>query len=101
MDFLLHLFVNLTVGWLTKRPFILMVFFWVWVLLLVFLLLGWTRQQEFRCTFLAVGHGGSAVVETADGRVLLYDAGSIGGPDVRAGLSLHICGGAATGKSTT
>jgi competence protein ComEC len=35
-----------------------------------------------RMTFLAVGHGGCAVIETPDGRVLLYDAGSIGGPDV-------------------
>jgi competence protein ComEC len=35
-----------------------------------------------RCTFLAVGHGGCTVLETADGRVLLYDAGALGGPDV-------------------
>jgi competence protein ComEC len=40
------------------------------------------RPGEFRCTFLAVGHGGCAVIETPDGQVLLYDAGSIGGPDV-------------------
>lgn len=37
---------------------------------------------EFRCTFLAVGHGGCTVIETPDGRVLLYDAGAITGPDV-------------------
>jgi competence protein ComEC len=37
---------------------------------------------ELRITFLAVGHGGCAVLETADGRTLLYDAGAIGGPDV-------------------
>jgi competence protein ComEC len=37
---------------------------------------------EFRCTFLAVGHGGCTVLETADGRIVLYDAGSMSGPDV-------------------
>jgi competence protein ComEC len=38
--------------------------------------------DEFRCTFLAVGHGGCTILETPDGRTLLYDAGAIGGPDV-------------------
>jgi competence protein ComEC len=38
--------------------------------------------DELRCTFLAVGHGGCTVLETPDGRTLLYDAGSLGGPDV-------------------
>jgi competence protein ComEC len=38
--------------------------------------------DELRCTFLAVGHGGCAVLETPDGRVLLYDAGALGGPEV-------------------
>lgn len=37
---------------------------------------------ELRCTFLAVGHGGCTVLETPDGRTLLYDAGALGGPDV-------------------
>jgi competence protein ComEC len=37
---------------------------------------------ELRCTFLAVGHGGCAVIEAPDGRVLLYDVGSISGPEV-------------------
>jgi competence protein ComEC len=52
--------------------------------LCVGLLSGWTRpaSEEFRCTFLAVGHGGCAVLETPDGRTLLYDAGAINGPDV-------------------
>jgi competence protein ComEC len=35
-----------------------------------------------RCTFLAVGHGGCTVLEYPDGRVVLYDAGAIRGPDV-------------------
>jgi competence protein ComEC len=38
--------------------------------------------DELRCTFLAVGHGGCTVIETPDGRVLLYDAGAMTGPDV-------------------
>jgi competence protein ComEC len=35
-----------------------------------------------RCTFLAVGHGGCTVLETPDGRTLLYDTGAMAGPDV-------------------
>ncbi len=41
-------------------------------------------SDEFRCTFLAVGHGGCTVMETPDGRTLLYDAGALGGPEVTA-----------------
>jgi competence protein ComEC len=37
---------------------------------------------ELRCTFLAVGHGGCAVIELPDGKVILYDAGSMRGPEV-------------------
>ncbi len=37
--------------------------------------------DEMRCTFLAVGHGGCIVVETPDGRTLLYDAGAMAGPE--------------------
>jgi competence protein ComEC len=37
-------------------------------------------SDELRCTFLAVGHGGCAVIETPDGRTLLYDAGAMSGP---------------------
>jgi competence protein ComEC len=40
------------------------------------------RSDELRVTFLAVGHGGCTVIETPDGRTLLYDAGSLRGPDV-------------------
>jgi competence protein ComEC len=39
-------------------------------------------SDELRCTFLAVGHGGCTVLETPDGRTLLYDAGALAGPDV-------------------
>ncbi len=36
--------------------------------------------DELRCTFLDVGHGGCTVLETPDGRTILYDAGSLSGP---------------------
>ena len=39
-------------------------------------------SDELRMTFLAVGHGGCVVLETPDGRCLLYDVGTTGGPDV-------------------
>jgi competence protein ComEC len=38
-------------------------------------------SDELRITFLAVGHGGCVVIETPDGRVLLYDAGTTSGPE--------------------
>lgn len=39
-------------------------------------------NDELRCTFLAVGHGSCVVLETPDGRTLLYDAGALAGPEV-------------------
>jgi competence protein ComEC len=39
-------------------------------------------SDETRITFLAVGHGGCCVIETPDGRTLLYDTGSMRGPGV-------------------
>jgi competence protein ComEC len=53
-----------------------------WFCLGIVVYLARPTPDELRCTFLAVGHGGCAVLETPDGRVLLYDAGSISGPDV-------------------
>ncbi len=41
-----------------------------------------TSSAEFRCTFLAVGHGGCTVIETPEGRTLMFDAGTMAGPDV-------------------
>lgn len=35
-----------------------------------------------RVAFLAVGHGGCAVIELPDGRAILFDSGSMSGPDV-------------------
>jgi competence protein ComEC len=64
--------------------------YWHWAILAgaawvcVGLLSGLSRSGsgELRCTFLAVGHGGCTVIETPDGRTLLYDAGSLTGPEV-------------------
>ena len=52
--------------------------------LLISLVAGLVRPDpgELRVTFLAVDHGGCAVIEPPDGRVLLYDAGTTAGPDV-------------------
>lgn len=38
-------------------------------------------SNELRVTFLSVGHGGCTVLETPDGRVIVYDAGTMAGPD--------------------
>src|SRR5262249_43011768 len=40
------------------------------------------EAAELRVTFVAVGHGGCTLLETPNGRVLLYDAGAMGGPEV-------------------
>lgn len=46
------------------------------------LALGGPRESdEMRATVLAVGHGTCAVIEAPDGRVILYDAGTVAGPD--------------------
>ncbi len=38
------------------------------------------RERPLRCTFVALGHGLSVLVELPDGRVMLYDAGRLGPP---------------------
>jgi len=40
-----------------------------------------TTRDDFRVTFLSVGHGLSVVLELPDGRTLLYDAGRLGSPE--------------------
>lgn len=48
-------------------------------------------SDELRVTFLAVGHGGCVVIETPDGRVILYDAGTTTGPDaVRRSIAPYL-----------
>jgi competence protein ComEC len=37
-------------------------------------------QSELRSTFIAVGHGGSVLLELPSGKTLLYDAGQLGSP---------------------
>lgn len=53
-----------------------------WLALGTLLTLAPHRPGEFRCTFLAVGHGGCTVLESPGGRVVVYDAGALAGPDV-------------------
>ncbi len=53
----------------------------VWVFVGLALGLQPRTSDELRVTFLAVGHGGCVVIETPDGRVLLYDTGTTAGPD--------------------
>ncbi|MDW8223125.1 MAG: ComEC/Rec2 family competence protein, partial [Gemmatales bacterium] len=60
----------------------------IWGFVLVWGLLGYAssllpeRERGLRLAFLDVGHGCCVVVENPDGRVWLYDAGSLQGPEV-------------------
>jgi len=58
-----------------------------WLCIGLFAALVRLPSDELRCTFLDVGHGGCTILETPDGRTLLYDAGAIGGPQV---TEMHI-----------
>lgn len=42
---------------------------------------GRSNQDQLHCTFLAMGHGTSAVLELPNGKTLLYDAGSLNSPE--------------------
>jgi competence protein ComEC len=53
-----------------------------WLALGLVLVFWRPTPDGLRVTFLAVGHGGCTVLETPDGRVLLYDVGALAGPDV-------------------
>jgi competence protein ComEC len=39
------------------------------------------QRRGLQCTFIAVGHGCSVLVEMPDGKTLLYDAGRMGSPE--------------------
>lgn len=51
-------------------------------------LLAWSRKEsdnsQAACTFIAVGHGVSVLVELPGGKTLLYDAGGLGPPTASA-----------------
>ena len=51
-----------------------------WVTLALLLPGGQSPRGELHVTFLAVGKGGCVVIETPDGRCLVYDAGTTAGP---------------------
>jgi len=65
---------------------------WRWWIPALVAMLGWFAlgvalnrpdvPEELRVTVLAVGHGTAVVLEIPDGRCLLYDAGSLSGPEV-------------------
>jgi competence protein ComEC len=80
--FYVGLFAALTVDYVRKRWRLAIAAGLTWICL--GLMVGAFRwpSDELRCTFLAVGHGGCTVIETADGRTMLYDAGAISGPEV-------------------
>ena len=74
----------LFVEWVRRR--------WRWILpagLVVWLCIGLLARparpaDEMRCTFLSVGHGNPTVLEMPDGRTVLFDVGSMAGPEVTA-----------------
>ena len=66
-------------GWRHSRLFQLAALMWVLIGLLVPTV--HRPSDELRVAFLAVGHGQCVVLETPDGRCLLYDAGTTAGPD--------------------
>jgi competence protein ComEC len=43
---------------------------------------GRADEGELRCTFLSMGHGTCVVMELPSGQTILYDAGSLGSPEV-------------------
>jgi competence protein ComEC len=66
-------------GWRASKWFVLAVPAWV---LVAALLPGPSKPpDELRVAFLSVGHGGCVVIETPDGRCLMYDCGTTSGPD--------------------
>ena len=58
----------------------------VWLIFGLTLLPANREKGSLRCTFLAVGHGLSVIVETPSGRSLIYDVGSRGGGEFSASV---------------
>jgi len=67
--------VNQSWSWLLQKLRLSMIPVWIIVGLLIPLLA--TRAATLRCTFIAVNHGISILLETPDGQTILYDAGSM------------------------
>lgn len=62
-----------------------------WILIPLILMSIPRSSDELRITFLSVGHGGCTVLELPDGRVLVYDAGTMIGPDaVRRSMAPYL-----------
>lgn len=80
-------FYLLLLAWLTLPGWLAM-WRWIWTGTVVWGIFGWSlsfypqHNDTLRLAFLDVGHGCCVVVECPDGRVWLYDAGSLQGPQV-------------------
>lgn len=63
----------------------------LWVVCGLLLNIERPQRDEMRVAFLSIGHGGCVVIETPDGRVLLYDTGTSSGPDaVRRAIAPYL-----------
>lgn len=80
--FYLGLLIALTVPIVHRYAWHLVALGIAWLGLAVALQLWPHRPGELRVTVVAVGHGGCTVIETPNGRVLMYDAGATTGPSV-------------------
>lgn len=81
-SFYLMLLCGLMIPFLRRRWLMMGIALAAWLCFGLTLGLFSSQGEGMRCTFLAVGHGSCIVVETADNRTLLYDAGAITGPEV-------------------
>ncbi len=79
---LLGFYALLTIGLVTRRAHVVRLWTWRclggWVIVGLVLPLLPQQRDGLRCTFLAVGHGCSVVLELPTGETLLYDAGMFG-----------------------
>jgi len=88
LGFVLGFYAGVAVGvalpWPMARWRVLFIFGPAWLAFVLLVPFRCGEPGELRATFLAVGHGGCVVLEMPDGRVVLYDAGSLRGPEVTA-----------------